>query len=114
MSDKDSLVVLWTSGDKEVAMNMVFMYTLNSKLHGWWEDVKFVIWGPSAGLVSSDGEVQSKILELDDVGVELEACKACAEDYDAVDDLESMGVDVKYMGEPFTEYIKSDMNVVTL
>jgi hypothetical protein len=26
--NEDSLVVLWTSGDKEVALNMVFMYTL--------------------------------------------------------------------------------------
>ena len=30
--NEDSLVVLWTSGDKEVALNMVFMYTLNFKL----------------------------------------------------------------------------------
>lgn len=27
----DTVVILWTSGDIEVAENMVFMYTLNSK-----------------------------------------------------------------------------------
>ena len=33
MSDnKDKLVVVWTSGDREVALKMVFMYTINSKL----------------------------------------------------------------------------------
>ena len=35
-SEKPSeLVVLWTSGDRDVALKMVFMYTLNSKLKGW-------------------------------------------------------------------------------
>jgi hypothetical protein len=37
--NKDKLVVLWTSDDKEVAFKMVFMYTLNAKLRGWWNDV---------------------------------------------------------------------------
>ncbi|RLB28776.1 MAG: DsrE family protein, partial [Deltaproteobacteria bacterium] len=32
----DTLVVLWSSGDREVATRMVFMYTLNAKRKGWW------------------------------------------------------------------------------
>lgn len=44
----DKLVVLWTSGDRDVAMNMVFMYTLNAKLAGWWQDVTFILNDPSA------------------------------------------------------------------
>ncbi len=36
MTEKDDgLVVVWTSGDREVALEIVFMYTLNSKLKGW-------------------------------------------------------------------------------
>ena len=35
----DTLVVLWSSGDKEVATKMAFMYTLNAKLRGWRKDV---------------------------------------------------------------------------
>ncbi len=31
ISNKDKLVVVWTSGDKEVALKMVFMYTFNAK-----------------------------------------------------------------------------------
>ena len=27
----DKLMVLWTSGDRDVALKMVFMYTLNAK-----------------------------------------------------------------------------------
>jgi hypothetical protein len=43
--NEDSLVVLWTSGDREVALNMVFKYTLNSKLKNWWSEVRLIVWG---------------------------------------------------------------------
>jgi hypothetical protein len=43
IAPSDKLVVLWTSGDRDVAMNMVFMYTLNAKLAGWWPDVTFIV-----------------------------------------------------------------------
>ncbi|TCO70689.1 hypothetical protein, partial [Marinisporobacter balticus] len=56
--NKDKLVVLWTSGDREVAFKMVFMYTLNAKLKGWWKDVTLIVWGPSSKLLSEDAEVQ--------------------------------------------------------
>ena len=55
---KDKLVVIWSSGDREVAEKMVFMYTLNSKLRQWWKEVTFIIWGPSAKLISEDIELQ--------------------------------------------------------
>jgi hypothetical protein len=32
ISEKDKLVVVWTSGDKEVAEKMVFMYEKSDKL----------------------------------------------------------------------------------
>ncbi len=43
----EKLVVLWTSGDKEVAEKMVLMYTFNSKRFDWWKDITLVVWGPS-------------------------------------------------------------------
>lgn len=45
MKEADKLVVVWTSGDKEVAMKMVFMYTYNAKKQGWWDDVTLLVWG---------------------------------------------------------------------
>ena len=55
---KDNLIVVWSSGDRDVAEKMVFMYTLNSKLRKWWKDVTLIIWGPSAKLISEDVELQ--------------------------------------------------------
>ena len=50
----DKLAVIWSSRDKDVALNMVFMYTRNSKLRKWWNDVRLVVWGPSAKLISEE------------------------------------------------------------
>ena len=46
--EPEELYVIWTSRDREVALKMVFMYTGNSKLKGWWKDVLLIVWGPSA------------------------------------------------------------------
>jgi len=63
-ADKKALVVLWTSGDREVTLKMVFMYTLNAKLKGWWEEVILIVWGPSAELLSRDEELGGKIKRM--------------------------------------------------
>ena len=52
------LAVLWTSGDRDVAIKMVFMYTFNAKKRGWWNDIQFIVWGPSSKLLSEDLEIQ--------------------------------------------------------
>lgn len=52
-----SLVILWNPGDREVALNMVFMYTINAILNEWWEKIILIIWGPSAELASIDKEI---------------------------------------------------------
>jgi hypothetical protein len=110
---EDSLVVVWSSGDREVALKMVFMYTLNAKLKGWWEDVVFIVWGPSARLLNEDTELQEYLVRMKSAGVVLEACRACADMYGVSENLEAMGIDVKFMGTPLTTYLKEGRKVVT-
>jgi hypothetical protein len=110
----DSLVVLWTSKDPEVARNMVFMYTKNSKLKGWWSEVKLIVWGPSAKLLCTDTALQAELGELREAGVELLACKACSDRYGVSDKLIGLGVDVIYMGQPLTHYLKSGTSVLSI
>jgi hypothetical protein len=113
-SPEDSLVVLWTSGDREVALNMVFMYTLNAKRRAWWRDVRLIVWGPSAKLLSADQELQSEIMRMHKAGAVLEACKACADRYGVSDALERLGITVKYMGTPLTGYLKEGRHVLVV
>lgn len=110
---ENSLVVVWSSGDREVALKMVFMYTLNSKLKGWWEDVRFIVWGPSANLLSVDIELQEYLQKMRDAGVILEACKKCSDLFGVSAKLEDLGIDVKYMGVPLTTYLKEGRNIIT-
>jgi hypothetical protein len=108
-----SLAVLWTSGDPEVATKVAFMYTLNAKRQGWFDEVTLIVWGPSAKLLSENLELQTAVTEMAGVGVQVVACKACADSYDVSDTLEGLGIDVKYMGQPLTEMLKGDWKVIT-
>ncbi len=107
------LMVLWTSGDREVALKMVFMYTLNAKKRGWWDQIRFVIWGPSSKLLSEDRQLQEEIGTMKEAGVELLACKACADLYGVSDKLADLGIEVKYMGIPMTEMLKAGWTSLT-
>jgi hypothetical protein len=111
--NNNSLVVLWTSGDKEVATKMVFMYTLNAKKKKWWDAVTLIIWGPSSKLLSEDADLQKIIAEMKAEGIKLEACKACADQYSVSSSLESLGIEVKYMGISLTDYIKRGEHILT-
>lgn len=109
----EKLVVLWTSGDKEVATKMVMMYTLNAKLRNWWQEVTLIVWGPSSKLLSQDTELQDTVKSMLDKGIEIRACRACAHSYGVEADLEALGIEVDFMGEPLTDYLKSDAKVMT-
>ncbi len=111
--NQDHLVVLWTSGDPDVALKMVFMYAYNAKKNNWWKDVTFVVWGPSAKLSSENGEISEYLVKMKEIGIEMLACKACADSYGVSPDLEILGIDVKYMGVPLTDYIKEGKKVLT-
>ena len=107
------LAVLWTSGDREVALNVAFMYTHNAKARGWFDEVTLIVWGPSARLLSEDGELQAYVRRMAEAGVEIVACRACADGYGVSAILEGMGIEVKYMGEPLTEMLKGDWEILT-
>jgi len=107
ISGASQLVVLWTSRDRDVALNMVFMYTLAAKKNGWWDEIRFIIWGPSSKLLSEDEELQLEIKKMKEAGVELLACKVCAERYGVSEKLEKIGIEVKLMGGPLTSMLKT-------
>jgi len=113
MDKPEKLIVLWISGDKEVALKMVFMYTLNSKLREWWKDVCLIVWGPSTKLLSEDKELQDYMAKIKNAGVELLACKACTDSYGVSEKLEELGIVVKYMGQPLTKFLKEDYKIIT-
>lgn len=109
----DELLVVWTSGEREVALKMVFMYAGNAKKHGWFRSVTLLCWGPSQRLLTEDRELQQDVLAMVDQGVRVIACKACADSYPVTEQLEELGVEVFYTGEFLTDWIKSGKPLVS-
>jgi len=103
----DNLAVLWTSGDPYVAQKVCFMYTHNAKKQNWFNRVQLIVWGPSAKLLADDASLQDYVKTMMADGVEVKACKACADSYGVSDDLAALGIEVRYMGVPLTRMLKS-------
>ena len=112
-AQEDTLVVLWTSGDIEVAEKIVYMYVYNAKKAKWFDEVVFIIWGPSAKLLVENTNLQHELHKMQEIGIRTEACVACARMYGVDDDLSNLGVDVKGMGKPLSDYLKRGYHVLT-
>lgn len=114
MDAREKLVILWTSGDRDVALKMVTMYAYNAKRWEWWDDITLIVWGPSAKLLSEDEDLQAEIGKMMDAGVIVKACKGCSDQYGVSEKLSELGVEVKYIGKEFTDYIKGDRHILTI
>jgi hypothetical protein len=114
MSKKTHLYVLWTSDNPITAEKMVFMYTVNSLIHNWWEKVTLIVWGAPAKLVSEDEAIQKMVTDAIEAGVHISACKACADQLGVTETLEKLNIEVKYWGIPLTDILKGDQPLVTI
>ena len=108
----EKLVIVWSSADRDVALNMVFMYVTASKQLKMWDDITLVVWGPSAKLLAEDEMLQIHLKNMIDLGVVVKACKMCSDSYGVSHKLEKLGIIVKYMQE-LTDYIKEGRNILT-
>lgn len=109
----DQLVIVWTSDDPYVAERVALMYTHAAKTAGWFSEVILIIWGPSAKLTAENLTVQEKLKAMQKDGVEIRACIVCADAYGVTEDLEKLDFDVRGMGKPLTDYLKSGAKVLT-
>lgn len=112
--NSNKLAVLWTSDDPNLAEKMAFMYTYNAKRQGWFDEVVLIVWGPSAKLASENEMIQEYLKKMKDAGVKLEACLYCAKMYGVEDKLSDLGIDVKGMGIPLTNYLKDGWRTLSL
>jgi hypothetical protein len=110
----EKINILWTTDNKDTIFNMLSMYSINSKKGGGWNEVNVILWGASVKLAGHDTQVQTEILEMLQNGVSVEACKDCCDNFNVSDILLRLGINVRYMGEPLTEYIKANEKLITI
>lgn len=107
------LAVLWSSGDPDVAHRVCHMYTHAAARNDWFDEVRLIVWGPSARLLAGDKDLRAKVKAMMDDGVNVQACVACADSYGVKETLRELGIEVKAMGKPLTAMLQSDYEVLT-
>lgn len=114
MSKSKKLYILWTNADPITSEKMVMMYGINSKIRNWWDEVTIIIWGATAKFAAENDLIQEKIKQAIHVGINVTACKACAEQLGVLEQLVELGVEVKYWGEGLTEILKENEKLLTI
>ena len=109
----DTLVVLWSSGDPDVAEKACLMYAHAAKRNSWFKEVILIVWGPSEKLLVENAMLKDKVSAMKKDGVIVEACIACSNMYGVTNDLKVCEVDVKGMGVPLTRYLKRGYKIIS-
>lgn len=111
---KNKLTILWTNDNVITSEKMVFMYGINAKTRGWWDEVTIIIWGATVKLVSENKPIQDLIQEARLEGVHITACKGCADQLGVTEILEGLNIEVIYQGLPLTQILKNDESLITI
>ena len=111
---KNKLLIVWSSGEKEVAKKLVLLYGSVMLERKYWDEATIMIWGPSAVVLAQSKELQEQMKIVRDSGVKFNACVVCTDDYGVSDTLKELGVELIHTGEMLTEALQSnDVNVIT-
>lgn len=112
--ENKKLLILWSSGDIEVAKKMVLLYSSVILPRDYWDEAHLMIWGPSAKLLAENKELQTMVKDVAKTGVALSTCVVCSDDYGVTETLESLGISATHTGELLTHALQNDWKVITL
>lgn len=108
------LYILWTTDSFITSEKMVLMYSTNSMMRHFWDEVNVVIWGASAVLAAENPLIQEKMKMAMHTGVKFLACKGCADQLNASEKLSELGVEVIYWGQELTDVIQNGDKLITI
>lgn len=112
-SPSDTLVIVWSSGDPDVAEKACLMYAHAAKINNWFKEVILVVWGPSEKLLAENEMLKEKVARMQKDGIIVQACVACANMYGVANELKVCEVDVRGMGVPLTKYLKRGYKIIS-
>ena len=113
-TERKTLHVLWTNDNIDTSQYMMFMYTTNSMLKGWWDNVVVIIWGATAKLVAKNEVIQERLKMAQHAGVKFSACVSCARELGVIEDLEAINIEIIPWGQPLTELIQNKEPLITI
>ena len=111
---KEKLFILWTNADPITSELMVFRYSEKAILDNWWDEITIIIWGATSELVAKNTTIQNRLKEISDNGVNISACKTCADALGVDGKISELGIELKYWGELLTKIIKENDKLITI
>jgi hypothetical protein len=102
MSSK--IIVIITSAEKQVVQTAL-MYSKNTTKHGWLDDVKTILFGPSEQLVATDHELANEVRELCNISNGF-ACKFISDNEGTSESLANLGLKIEYVGTIIADLLK--------
>ena len=100
------ILIIIASGEREVVQTAL-MYAKNTMKHGWLEDVKTILFGPSEALIANDSELANEMKEICTMGDGI-ACKFISDNEGTSEPLSKLGIQIEYVGSIIADLIKKD------
>lgn len=97
------LLVIISTAEKDKALTGV-LYATNAKKNGWIDDVKVCFFGPSEKLLVDDPDFRERAMAVKEYETPL-ACRFISEQQGFTGELESMGIQVEYVGKIVSDLI---------
>ncbi len=114
MNEPKNLYILWTNADVIASQLMLMMYSRNSMLNHWWDNVTVIIWGATVKLISENETIQEHYKMARHAGVKFSACISCAEQLGVVEKLHELEIEAIPWGEPLTAIIQNGEKLITI
>ena len=105
---KENLLIIISTENEESILKFPLLYGGVSIPRGYWKRVHVIFWGPSIKVAVANDEVREKVKQMQSDGVEFSSCIVCAEDYNAVESLEAIGIECTHTGDILNVALQHD------
>ena len=105
---KENLLIIISTDNEDSIMKFPLLYGGVSIPRGYWKRVHVMFWGASIVQASNNPKIREKVTAMQKDGVEFSSCVVCAQEYEAVEPLEEIGIVCNHTGELLTEALKND------
>ena len=105
---KENLLIIIQTDNVDSILKFPLLYGGVSIPRGYWKRVHVMFWGASIQVAQSNDTVKDKVQQMQKDGVEFSSCIVCAEEYGAVESLETIGIKCNHTGELLNEALQND------
>ncbi|MEA3353297.1 MAG: DsrE family protein [Campylobacterota bacterium] len=105
---KENLLIIISTDNVDSILKFPLLYGGVSISRGYWKRVHVMFWGASIQVAQSNEKVRDKVQNMQKEGVEFSSCIVCAQEYDAISELETIGIECNHTGELLNEALQND------